>query len=144
MSVFQGVAPSHTNFISSCVIPLWDSATAHSHSVKELNPFSHEDQLTYPYCFVIFLHYPAWSLFGLVLTHVTHEIHMCIYTIFNTTAFQKRVAEYFVGVTQIRLLPFFFFVNKTSEINIMVYHKKVPDYAPFTVMITNSSRYFNF
>ena len=29
MSVFQGVAPWHTLFTSSCVIPLWDSATAH-------------------------------------------------------------------------------------------------------------------
>ena len=26
-----------------CVISLWDSATAHSHSGKELNPFSQED-----------------------------------------------------------------------------------------------------
>ena len=39
MPVFQGVAPRHTIFTSSCVIPLWDSATAHSPSVKERKPF---------------------------------------------------------------------------------------------------------
>ena len=36
MPVFQGVAPRQTIFTSSCVIPLWDSATAHSPSGKEL------------------------------------------------------------------------------------------------------------
>ena len=36
---FQGVAHRQTNFTLSCVIPLWDSATAHSRSGKELNPF---------------------------------------------------------------------------------------------------------
>ena len=30
MPVFQGVAPWHTILTSSCVILLWDSATAHS------------------------------------------------------------------------------------------------------------------
>ena len=43
MPVFQGVAPWHKIFTSSCVIPLWDSATAHSPSGKELNPSSQED-----------------------------------------------------------------------------------------------------
>ena len=43
MPVFQGVAPWHKIFASSCVIPLWDSATAHSPSGKELNPSSQED-----------------------------------------------------------------------------------------------------
>ena len=38
--VFQGVAPWHEIFTSSCVIPLWDSATAHPPSGKELNPSS--------------------------------------------------------------------------------------------------------
>ena len=28
----------------------------------------------------MFSYYPAWALFGLVLTHITHEVHMCIYT----------------------------------------------------------------
>ena len=37
MPVFQGVAPWHTIFTSSCVIPLWDSTTARSPSGKELN-----------------------------------------------------------------------------------------------------------
>ena len=40
MPVFQGVAPWHTIFNSSCVIPLWDSATAYSPSDKELNSSS--------------------------------------------------------------------------------------------------------
>ena len=40
MPVFQGVAPWHKIFTSSCVIPLWDSATAHSPSSKELNSSS--------------------------------------------------------------------------------------------------------
>ena len=43
MSVFQGLAPRHTIFTSSWVIPHWDSATAHSPSSKELNPSSQED-----------------------------------------------------------------------------------------------------
>ena len=40
MPIFQGVAPWHTIFTSSYVIPLWDSATAHSPSSKELNSSS--------------------------------------------------------------------------------------------------------
>ena len=40
MTVFQGVVPWHTIFTSSCIIPLWDSATVHSPSGKELNPSS--------------------------------------------------------------------------------------------------------
>ena len=43
MPVFQGVGPWHKIFTSSCVIPLWDSTTAHSPSGKELNPCSQED-----------------------------------------------------------------------------------------------------
>ena len=42
MPVFQGVAHRQTNFTLSCVIPLWDSATAHSPSGKELSPSSQE------------------------------------------------------------------------------------------------------
>ena len=41
--VFQDVAPRHTIFTSSCIIPLWDSATAHSLSGKELNLSPRED-----------------------------------------------------------------------------------------------------
>ena len=40
MPVFQSVAAWHKIFTSSCVIPLWDSATAHPPSGKELNPSS--------------------------------------------------------------------------------------------------------
>ena len=40
MPLFQDVAPWHTTFTASCVILLWDSATAHSPSGKELNPSS--------------------------------------------------------------------------------------------------------
>ena len=65
MPVFQGVAPRHTIFTSSCVIPLWVSATAHSLSGKELNPFSRK------YSFFRALHLgiqfslnPASSLLG--------------------------------------------------------------------------------
>ena len=36
MPVFQGVAPRHTIFTSSCVIPLWDSPIAHPPSSNEL------------------------------------------------------------------------------------------------------------
>ena len=32
--IFQGVAPWHKIFTSSCVIPLWDSASAHYSPVK--------------------------------------------------------------------------------------------------------------
>ena len=39
-AVFQGPARWYTIFTSSCVIPLWDSATAHSPSGKELNSSS--------------------------------------------------------------------------------------------------------
>ena len=74
MLVFQGVAPRHTIFTSSCFIPLWDLATAHSPSSKELKLFSRKES-----CFsglivlLMFSYYPAWAVLGLVLlTHVTH------------------------------------------------------------------------
>ena len=73
MADFQGVAPWHTVFTSCCVIPLWKLATAHSPSGKELKLFSLEES-----CFsglivlLMFSYYPAWALFGLVLTHITH------------------------------------------------------------------------
>ena len=72
--VFQGVAPRHTFFTSSCVIPLWDSATAHSPSGKELNPSSQEDarfsgRCTLAYNFhLIVLHPTQGLLFVNVLT----------------------------------------------------------------------------
>ena len=45
MPVSQGVAPRHTFFTSSCVIPLWDSVTAHSPSGKELKLSSLENHV---------------------------------------------------------------------------------------------------
>ena len=71
--IFQGVAPWHTISTSSCVIPLWDSATAHIPSGKELILSSLEES-----CFsglivlLMFSHYPSWAVFGLVLTHITN------------------------------------------------------------------------
>ena len=65
MPVFQGVPPWHTIFTSPCVIPLWDSATVHSSSGKELNSSSQEDirfsgRCTLAYNFLL---HPASSLF---------------------------------------------------------------------------------
>ena len=40
MPVYSVVTPWHTNFTLSCIIPRWDSATAHSPSCKELIPSS--------------------------------------------------------------------------------------------------------
>ena len=48
-------------------------------------------------------------------------------------ALQRSVARDFGEISQIRLQ---FFSDKTLESNIKVYHKKFPDYAPFSVMIT--------
>ena len=66
MPVFQGAAPRHTIFTSSCVIPLWNSATAHSPSGKKLNPSSQEDTRFSGCCTLAYkfsLH-PASSLLG--------------------------------------------------------------------------------
>ena len=41
--VFQGIAPWHTNCTLSCIIPLWDLATTHSPSGKEVMLSSQED-----------------------------------------------------------------------------------------------------
>ena len=67
MLVFQGVAPWHKIFTSSCVIPLWDSATAHSPSGKELNPSCQEDarfsgRSTWAYNFHFILRHPFLGL----------------------------------------------------------------------------------
>ena len=50
-----------------CVIPLWDSATAHSPSGKELNPSSQEDarfsgRCTLAYNFHFILRHPSLGL----------------------------------------------------------------------------------
>ena len=55
-------------------------------------------------------------------------------------ALQRSVARDFGEISQIRLQ---FFSDKTLESNIKVYHKKAPDYAPFSVMITWTSSYYN-
>ena len=67
MPVFQGVAPWHKILTSSCVIPLWDSATAHSLSGKEFNPSSQEnvrfsEYYTLAYNFHFILHHPSLGL----------------------------------------------------------------------------------
>ena len=60
MAVFQGIAPRHTIFTSSCVIPLY------SPSGKELNPSSQEDARFFRalHLSIQFPLYPASSLFG--------------------------------------------------------------------------------
>ena len=73
MPVFQGVPPWHKIFTSSCVIPLWDSATAHSPSGKELNPSSQEDarfsgRCTSAYNFHFILRHPSLGLSNSSLT----------------------------------------------------------------------------
>ena len=73
MPVFQGVAPWHTIFTSSCAIPLWDSATAQSPSCKELNLSSHEDahfsgRCTLAYKFHFILCHPSLGLSNSSLT----------------------------------------------------------------------------
>ena len=73
MPVFQGVAPRHAIFTSSCVIPLWGSATAHSPSGKELKiSYLEESCFSGLIVLLMFSHYPAWALYDLVLTHITH------------------------------------------------------------------------
>ena len=73
MRIFQGVAPWHTVFTSCCVIPLWDLATAHSPSCKELKLSSLEES-----CFselillLMFWYDPVWAIFGLVLTYMVY------------------------------------------------------------------------
>ena len=64
MSVFQGVAHRQPNSILSCVIPLWDLATAHSPSGKKLNPSPLEDarfsgRCTSAYNFHFILRHPS-------------------------------------------------------------------------------------
>ena len=72
-AVFQGPARWYTIFTSSCVIPLWDSATAHSPSGKELNSSSQEDAhfsgcCTWLYNFHFILRHPTLGLSNSSLT----------------------------------------------------------------------------
>ena len=115
-----------------CVIPLWDSGTAHSPSGKELNPSFQEDTRfsgrctsVYNFNFILrhsslglshsslkkfklssmeewyfsgiivllmFSHYTAWDLYGLVITHVAYWTHVCIYTIRGLFQLRKTAA----------------------------------------------------
>ena len=73
MPVFQGVAPWNIIFTSSCVILLWDSATAQSTSGKELNPSSQEnarlsERSTLAYKFHFILHHPSLGFSNSSLT----------------------------------------------------------------------------
>ena len=69
MPVFQGVAPQHTFFTSSCVISLWDSATAHSPSGKELKPSSQEDVRFSGHCTLAYIFHFILRHLSLGLTH---------------------------------------------------------------------------
>ena len=66
MSVFQGVAPWHTIFTSSCVIPLWDSAKVQSLPYKEFNPSPKEEARFFRalHLAIQFSRHPVTSLFG--------------------------------------------------------------------------------
>ena len=73
MPIYQGVAYRQTNFILSCVIPLWDSATAHSLSGEELNRSSQEDacfsgRCASAYNFHFILRHPSLRLSNSSLT----------------------------------------------------------------------------
>ena len=68
--VFQGVAPRHAISTLSCVIPLWDSATAHSPSGKELKLSSLKECFSGLIVVLMFSLYPAWALLGLVPPNV--------------------------------------------------------------------------
>ena len=84
MPVFQGAIPWHTIFTSSCVIPLWDSATVCSPSGKELHPSSLNQScfsgLIVVWCSHIIL--TGLSLFWCSpILIIKPYIHLCIYTI---------------------------------------------------------------
>ena len=73
MPVFQGVTHRQSNFTLSYVIPLWDSATAHWPSGKELKPSSQEDArfsecYTLSYNFHFILRHPSLGLNNSSLT----------------------------------------------------------------------------
>ena len=61
------------------------------------------------YYFVMLSYYPAWALFGLVLTHTAHWIRVCIYAICGVflwrgaAALRSGVARGFGSVSQISL-----------------------------------------
>ena len=80
ISVFQGVAIWYTNLTLSCVIPLWDSATAHSPSGNKLNPSSQEDALisercTLAYKFNFILHHSSLGTFSFFHSPSSKELN---------------------------------------------------------------------
>ena len=93
MPVFRGVAPWHTIFTSSCVIPLWDSATAHSPSSKKLNASSQEDTHFSGSCTLAY----------------NFQVILCVAYFYSEKPplFQRSVAQDFGGVSQIYIYIFF-------------------------------------
>ena len=91
MPVFQGVARRQTNLTLSCVIPLWDSVTAHSPSGKELILSSLEESCFSGFIVLsMFAHYPAWALFSLVLTHITLK-SICVFILSVVYFYSERL-----------------------------------------------------
>ena len=78
MPAFQGVAPRHTIFTSSCFISLWDSATAHSPSAKELKLSSIEESF---FSGLIVINVLALSCMGSLwfATHPYYSLNPYIY-----------------------------------------------------------------
>ena len=127
MPIFQGVAPWHTNFTLSCVIPLWDSATAHSPSVKELLPSS--------------LNQSCFS--GLILAiQIFHS--MCgLFLWRKTAALQRSVARDFSGVSQIYIYIYIFLMKKLYK-TVFWFTKKSPWLRAFYCNDTWTYRYYIF
>ena len=137
MPVFQGVAPCHTIFTSSCVITLWDSATAHPPSDKELNPSSFNQScfsglivvwcshiiltgLSLFRCSPMLLIKPYMHLYYFILSVVyfyserpplSKYFILCVVCFYSerSALLQRSVARDFGGVSQ-----FYFFYRKNS------------------------------
>ena len=156
MLIFQGVAHRQTLFTLSCVIPLWDSATAHSPKpfLSGRCPFFKALHLN-----IQFSLHPGSSIFGTQqqLTHppVKRRAHpflsgrimflrACFVNVLTLSCLGSlwfgTQPYYFGGVSQKKVT----FFCKGWESNIMLYHKKVSDYTTFTLMIIWSFRYFSF
>ena len=111
MPVFQGVAPWHTVFTSSCVIPLRDSATAHSPSGKELNPSSFSQSCFSGLCVVWCSHIilTGLSLFWRSpILLIKPYMHLYYFYSERPPLLQRSVAQDFGGDSQIYIYIFFF------------------------------------
>ena len=147
-----------------CIIPLWDSATAHSPSGKELKLSSLEKS-----CFsgLVVVNVLTLSCLGSLwfATHPYYSLNTCQFILSviyfyserpplsiifysmcglfpqrMTATLQRSVTRDFGGVSQIRL-HFLFWgeggrVKHWKQRNIMVYRKKVSHCTTFTLMIT--------